>query len=47
MYAEYFDLMEEAYITVRYLGKEYSKRSAEKVLAVLKEFKEVFGKWLA
>jgi len=46
-YAEYFDLMEEAYITVRYLGKEYSTRSAEKVLAVLKEFKEVFGKWLA
>uniref|UniRef100_A0A7C3MA68 HEPN domain-containing protein n=1 Tax=Archaeoglobus fulgidus TaxID=2234 RepID=A0A7C3MA68_ARCFL len=45
-YAEYFDLLEEAYITTRYLGKEYSFKSAENALKVLKEFKEVFKKWL-
>ena len=46
-YAEYFDLLEEAFITTRYLGKEYSHKSAEKALKVLEEFKEVFGKWLS
>ncbi|WP_456330148.1 HEPN domain-containing protein [Archaeoglobus sp.] len=45
-FADYIDLLEEAYITTRYLGKEYSMKSAENTLKVLKEFKEVFKKWL-
>jgi predicted nucleotidyltransferase len=42
-YAEYLGLLEEANITTRYFGKEYSHKSAEKALEVLGEFKEVFG----
>lgn len=41
------DLLEDAYIAVRYLGKDYFVRSAEKVLSLLKEFKEVFRRWLS
>ena len=45
--ADIFDLLEEAYITARYLDKEYSVKSAEKALALLEKFKEEFKKWLA
>ena len=45
--ADTFDLLEEAYITARYLGKEYSRKSAEKALDLLKKFKEEFREWLA
>lgn len=41
-YSEIFDLLEDAYITVRYLGREYSSKTAEKVLKLLDRFKEVF-----
>jgi HEPN domain-containing protein len=34
-YAEYLGLLEEANITTRYSGKEYSHKSAEKALEVL------------
>ena len=44
--ADVFDLLEEAYITARYLGKEYSKKSAERALNLLKKFKEEFKEWL-
>lgn len=46
-YADVLDLVEEAYITARYLGKEYSEKSAKRALEMLDEFKEVFGEWLA
>lgn len=46
-YSDILDLPEDAYIAVRYLGKDYSVRSAEKVLSLLKEFKEVFRGWLS
>lgn len=39
---ELFELLEDAYITVRYLGREYSKEVAEKALKLLTDFKEVF-----
>ena len=37
------DLLEDAYIAVRYLGKDYFVRSAEKVLSLLKEFRRCLG----
>jgi len=40
------DLLEEAYITSRYIDKTYSKRSADEAIKMLKEFKEVFKEWL-
>lgn len=46
-YADVIDLVEEAYITARYLGKEYSEKSAKKALEMLERFKEVFENWLA
>mgnify|MGYP000392015878 CR=1 FL=1 len=46
-YSDVMDLIEEAYITARYLGKEYSEKSAKRALEVLSRFKERFGKWLA
>lgn len=46
-YAEVIDLVEEAYITARYLGKEYSEKSAKMALEMLERFKEVFKDWLA
>ncbi len=45
-YSDVMDLVEEAYITARYLGKEYSERSARKALELIDEFKRRFGKWL-
>ncbi|ADC66420.1 HEPN domain protein [Ferroglobus placidus DSM 10642] len=46
--ADVFDLLEEAYVTARYLNKEYSIKSAEKALNLLKlkKFKEEFKEWL-
>jgi len=46
-YADVLDLVEEAYITAKYLGKEYSEKSAKKALEMLDKFKEVFKEWLA
>jgi len=40
------DLLEEAYITTRYIDKDYSKDSAKEAIRVLKEFKAVFKEWL-
>jgi|BEDMetMinimDraft_1075159.scaffolds.fasta_scaffold14671_1 Uncharacterized conserved protein related to C-terminal domain of eukaryotic chaperone, SACSIN len=45
-FADIFDLVEESYITARYLDKEYSEVSAKKVLELLSEFKKHFEKWL-
>ncbi|OYT38518.1 MAG: hypothetical protein B6U89_05705 [Desulfurococcales archaeon ex4484_58] len=45
-YSELFELLEDAYITVRYFGRKYSKTTAEKILRLIDEFKEVFDKWL-
>jgi len=45
-YADVLDLVEEAYITARYLGKEYSEKSAKRALEMLDSFKEVFKEWL-
>ena len=45
-YADVIDLLEEAYITSRYLDKEYSEKSAKKALDLLVEFKEQFKQWL-
>jgi len=46
-YSDVFDLLEDAYIAVRYLGREYSIKSAERALETLEKFKEVFMKWLS
>jgi len=46
-YSDVLDLLEDAYIAVRYLGREYSMKSAEKVLKLIKMFKEVFKEWLS
>ncbi|MFZ8849544.1 MAG: HEPN domain-containing protein [Thermoproteota archaeon] len=45
-FSDSFDLIEEAYITARYLDKEYSEKTARKALEVLNEFKRRFEKWL-
>ena len=45
-HADVMDLVEEAYITARYLGKEYSEKSAKRALEMLENFKEVFRKWI-
>jgi len=45
-YSDVIDLIEEAYITARYLGKDYSEKSARKALELIDRFKERFGKWL-
>jgi len=45
-YSDVLDLIEESYITARYIGKEYSSKSARKAIDVLKKFKEVFRNWL-
>jgi len=45
--SEVFDLLEDAYITVRYAGRKYSKKSASKALKLLEKFKEVFKEWLS
>lgn len=39
---ELFELLEDAYITVRYLGRDYSRLAAEKALSLLDAFKEEF-----
>jgi gas vesicle protein len=45
--AEYFEKKaKEAYITSKYLDKEYSEKTARKALEVLDEFKRRFEKWL-
>ena len=45
--AEVLDLLEDAYLAVRYLGREYSRKSAERALKILKNFREVFNEWLS
>ena len=45
--ADILDLLEDAYLAVRYLGREYSAKSAEEALNLLKKFKEVFNGWLS
>jgi HEPN domain-containing protein len=39
---ELFEILEDSYVGVRYLGREYSRNTAEKVLRVLDKFKEAF-----
>ncbi len=41
-----FDLIEDAYISMRYMGRRYSNRSAEKAVELLKRFKEAFKRWV-
>lgn len=45
-HSDVLDLIEESYITARYIGKEYSIKSAKRAIDVFKKFKEVFKKWL-
>lgn len=40
------DLLEEAYVTSRYLDKSYSRRSAEQAVKALRDFKEALKEWL-
>ena len=39
---ELFEILEDSYVGVRYLGRDYSRSTAEKVLGVLDKFKEAF-----
>ncbi len=39
---ELFEILEDSYVGVRYLGREYSRNTAEKALKVLDKFKEAF-----
>ena len=45
-YSDVFDLIEDAYIAVRYLGRKYSTKSAERAIKLIEEFKKVFKQWL-
>jgi HEPN domain-containing protein len=39
--------VEDAYILSRYFPREYSKEEVEKMIYALKEFKEVFKRWIS
>lgn len=45
--ADVLDLLEDACLVVRYLGREYSERSGEEALNLLKKFREVSKEWLS
>ncbi len=45
--SDIFDLVEDAYIAVRYLGRKYSAKSAERAIKLIGKFKEVFKRWLS
>jgi len=38
--------IEDAYILSRYFPREYSKEEVEKMIEVLKRFKEEFKRWI-
>ncbi|BBL45831.1 DNA-binding protein [Nanobdella aerobiophila] len=44
--SDVIDLIEEAYITSRYLDKEYSEKSAKKSIELINKFKEEFKEWI-
>lgn len=45
-FSDVLDLIEESYITARYLGKEYSEKSAKNAIQLIDEFKKRFRECL-